>query len=481
MSTHILLTKTLLDWLPPRLFLRIFLWFWFATITLIAAYSLAAISIQPDLSLGAWGLASRSLLPYLGRQAADSFEKCGTPCLNAVLREIAREGKLKAYLLDSTGRSLNGEPPPDKSFWIAMITDEKDSSGTATSRLANTKSYISIQSTSGKSYTFVMTLSWRPFQRIVRAGSDGLWLPFLATLPASGLVCFLLAQHIARPVVALREVTRRFASGDLNARFNTTDASGYKDEFGDLGREFNAMAARVQSLLSTQKQMLGDISHEFGGPLSRLRLAVEMVSKQLGTDASVYLARMERETDRLSQLSCEALNLLRASDPISSDFSESIDLAFLLQDIVADAAYEGSPRGVIVRGLWGESQIQIMGNREQLRRALENVVRNAVKYTPTNSEVLVEAYPTIDKSSVRIRVMDQGSGVIDEHLERIFEPFFRSCFARGRGSGGFGLGLAIASAAVRSHGGSIAASNRDQGGLSIEIHLPLTTHTQFPD
>ncbi|MEJ1930031.1 ATP-binding protein [Nostoc sp. NIES-2111] len=444
---------------------------------MIAAYSVAATSIQPDLSLGAWGLASRDLLPYLARQAADAYEKQGVPGLEAFLREISREGKLRAYLLDSTGRSVTGAPPPDKSFWLATAHDAKESPGNTAPRLANTRSFVTIQSASGARYTFIITLSWRPFQRVQELGANGLWLPFFATLLASGLVCYLLARHIARPVVLLRDVTRRFASGQLHARFADSDLFRYRDEFGELGREFNAMASRVQSLLQTQKQLLGDISHELGAPISRLRLAVELATKKLGPDASPHLSRMEREADRLAALSWEVLNLLRAAAPKAPDAFQTIAISNLLREITEDASFEAAPRGVRVELLGADSPLELSGNRELLRRAFENVLRNAVKYTRPQSVVSVEVCPPRTDSMATIRVMDQGSGVEEADLPRIFDPFFRSGFARDRESGGFGLGLAIAHAAIRSHAGTISAENRLEGGLTVEIHLPLVSPT----
>jgi signal transduction histidine kinase len=291
----------------------------------------------------------------------------------------------------------------------------------------------------------------------------------------SGLVCYWFARYLTSPVAVLREATRRFASGDLKARVGK-NTGGRKDEISDLGDDFDMMAERIESLMTVHRQLLGDISHELRSPLTRLYLALELAKTAAGTTAERELQRIEQEAASLNHLIGQILTLTRIENGIETVHMTTFDLSDLVCEIAANADFEAN--GVNRSVKFGESgSYTVRGNRELLRRAIENVIRNAIRHTPENTAVHVGikmpdgAAP--DGTRVIVSVIDHGPGVPDSEIQNIFRPFYRISGARERQTGGIGLGLAITERAVRLHGGAVTASNSADGGLVVAISLPL--------
>jgi two-component system sensor histidine kinase CpxA len=219
---------------------------------------------------------------------------------------------------------------------------------------------------------------------------------------------------------------------------------GRKDDLGLLAADFDAMAERVRSLLESKHQLLRDVSHELRSPLARLQLALSLAQRgDAGTAEN--LARIGREADRLEQLIARALLLARLERPALGAESERVDIAALLGEIVADVAIEADVRRAQV-ALSTSGTLEVMGDREALRSAFENVLRNAVRYSPAGSQLAVRAERCA--ASIEVVIEDQGPGVPEKDLQLIFEPFYRVDASRDRAEGGEGLGLAIA---ARSH------------------------------
>jgi two-component system sensor histidine kinase CpxA len=260
---------------------------------------------------------------------------------------------------------------------------------------------------------------------------------------------------------------RELASGDLQTRVGPALGSR-RDELAELGRDFDAMAARIEALVTAQQRLLGDISHELRSPLARLGVALDLARRRGGRDIGDLLGRIELESERLDELIGELLELnrLESGDEIAR---EPIDLAALVEEIAADADFEAQADDRSVRVVSTEA-CEVAGDRNLLRRAIENVARNAVRYTP--EETTVEVALGCDERDAVVRVRDFGPGVSDEELPNLFRPFYRVAGARERDTGGAGLGLAITERAVAIHGGSVAASNASGGGLTVEIRLP---------
>ncbi len=272
----------------------------------------------------------------------------------------------------------------------------------------------------------------------------------------------ILALHLAAPLRKLRRVVEQFGRGHLAVRANTAR----KDEIGELSQAFDEMADQIETLLSAERRLLQDVSHELRSPLARLGFAVELARD--GDDRDEALARVRKEADRMTALVGELLQLTRIEGDPAAGKCGPIALHDLLEDIVHDCDLEAQARGC--RLVLGPVQPAVMtGEQELLHRAVENIVRNAIRHTPEQTAVEIRLELHDDLATISVR--DHGTGVPEHLLADIFKPFFRVEDDRSRASGGVGLGLAIARRAVEVHQGKIAASNA-RPGLSITISLP---------
>lgn len=291
----------------------------------------------------------------------------------------------------------------------------------------------------------------------------------IALVVAATAVCILLARSFSAPLAKLRRATRQIAGGDLSVRVG--NGLGHcAAEIIELGRDFDAMAASMEQAVALRRRLLQDISHELRSPLARLNVALELV-EQRTADAgrSKALATIGKESERLNELIEQLLSLTRLEDGQEFKGSSRVDLSRLVREIVDDADFES--RGTCRRvSLLVLGRISVVGSEELLRRAIENVVRNAARYTDEQTTVEV-SLQRVDREAL-LTVKDYGPGVPAGELEAIFQPFYRVAAGRERRSGGTGLGLAIAAMTVKAHGGRIEAGNGIQGGLIVSMHLP---------
>jgi two-component system, OmpR family, sensor kinase len=292
-------------------------------------------------------------------------------------------------------------------------------------------------------------------------------------LVVSAFASWWLAQHLSAPIRRIQEGARALASENLDARGGASlrVSAGFedrKDELAVLARDFDAMADGLIANRAAVTRLLRDISHELRSPLARMRLAVGLARRPTA-DSERQLDRLEREIERLDDLIGQVLKLARLNGTDAPIEREPIDVDEMIEEIVHDANFEGAAKGctISVEGSAGQT---VNGNRELLRSAIENVLRNAVRYSPPGApvEVAVER----SDAGLAVSIRDRGPGVPAADLERIFEPFFRVAESRDRDSGGEGIGLAITSQVMRAHGGSATAGNRPAGGLEVRLGLP---------
>jgi len=294
------------------------------------------------------------------------------------------------------------------------------------------------------------------------------WIPIAAAVLASLWFAALLAWYFSRPIRSLRQAFEAASQGDLSPRFEHTSKRG--DELNALGHDFDRMTARLRSLIDGQTRLLHDVSHELRSPLARLQAAIGLAHQQ-PEKMRATMERIERESMRMDKLVGELLTLSRLEAGALTTSREEISLADLLDEIVGDAEFEAATHGrAVVQH--GAAAGHIVGQPDLLARAIENVVRNAIKHSPVGGTIDVEMARDDSGRQLRIRVMDRGPGVQSEDLQAIFQPFYRSSSTH-KDVEGHGLGLAIAQQVVQQHGGSIAAANREDGGLCVEIALPL--------
>lgn len=312
-----------------------------------------------------------------------------------------------------------------------------------------------------------------PHEPHPRPGPGGPPPPLLhiaAGLLASLIFSALLAWYLAAPIRHLRWAFAAAADGRLETRVQPLMGTR-KDELADLGRDFDRMASRLQNLLQAQQRLLHDVSHELRSPLARLQSAVGLV-RQSPEKREQMLDRMENEVARLDQLVGELLTLCRLDSGASSPERQRVDLVELIASIADDASFEARSTGRELHFI-GSGVAEARVQQELLSRAFENVMRNAVKFTPLGTvvEVVVRIEEREGGRCLQLSVADHGPGVPEGELELMFEPFYRG--ATGQQADGFGLGLAIARRAIVAHGGDIRARNRPEGGLLLEITLPL--------
>ena len=291
---------------------------------------------------------------------------------------------------------------------------------------------------------------------------------YLLVIGATGILCWAAAVWVVSPIRYLTATVERFGRGDLSARWQTRR----RDEIGYLARAFNETADRLQRLLTSERRLLADVSHELRSPLARLKFAVRLARSC--PDQGPALDRIERDVDRITSMVSELVEITRAEgDPEARKF-EIVDLEQVVNEIVSEERLDAELRECRLT-VNGQLQQALWGDPELLRRAIANVLRNAIRYSPSHSAVEVTLAETADASIVQIR--DHGPGVSEELLSQIFKPFFRVEESRDTNSGGIGLGLSIAMRAVQVHQGTITAENA-KPGLQVRIVLPRPPSTE---
>ncbi len=294
---------------------------------------------------------------------------------------------------------------------------------------------------------------------------------FISIVLTSMGASLLLAWYFAAPVRQLRQALSALPKEQWRTQLSGNITSR-KDEFGGLARSFNQMAQSVYLAILSQRRLLHDVSHELRSPLARLQILIGL-ARQTPADQDAALVKVEAEAARLDQLVGEILTFSRLESGEVSFQLQEVDLTELLESICDDGQLEAAAQHKHLQ-LAELPKIVVYADAELIYRALENVIRNAIKYTAADSLVLVRAVVLDHK--VRVLVDDDGAGLPAEQLPLIFNPFFRS-----HSSGdGVGLGLSIAQRAIKACGGSISAENRFQNngercGLRICIELPLDT------
>lgn len=278
-----------------------------------------------------------------------------------------------------------------------------------------------------------------------------------------------LARYLTRPINRLRKGFDRLAQGRLSERLAPV-IGNRSDEIADLARDFDSMAQRLEELVGARDRLLHDVSHELRSPLARLQLAIGL-ARQSPERTEASLARIDREAARLDTLVGELLSLAR-SEHRAAEGDEYFDIAGVLRSVVEDARFEADSQGVaiIMEGEVPSSDDAppMRGDTETIRRAFDNVIRNAIRFSEAGKQVTVDY--RLEGGAHCISVADRGPGIDKASIDAMFEPFARGS----EESSGFGLGLAIAKRGFAIHGGTITVSNREGGGLVVRLCVPVT-------
>jgi len=291
------------------------------------------------------------------------------------------------------------------------------------------------------------------------------FLPYyFLVLGATGILCWIAAVGVISPIRRIAANIAVFGQGNLGVRV-VTDRD---DEIGQLGRSFNEMAERLQRLIMSERRLLGDISHELRSPLARLKFAMKLA--RTSSDPTAALERIERDVDRIASLVADIVEINVVEDAPALQDKREICVRDIIHEVVRDCSVEAEIRGCRI-DVSGNVCASVQGNPELLRRAVENVLRNGIRYSPEKSPIELNISENENHAVITIR--DYGPGVPDDSLSRIFDPFFRVEEARNTNGGGSGLGLSIAKRAVCVHRGTICAENAAPG-LRVVISIPLT-------
>jgi two-component system, OmpR family, sensor histidine kinase CpxA len=473
------------------LFLKIFLSYWIAQALFLVLAIIVTLAMRPSREIS--NLEAQE--PKFLNEALQAYQAGGEEGARKYFRTIRDSQHIRLFIFDDQGRELLNRSQPE---WIDRARHGRiHTADTFLGRFGPGQVLRqTLTADNGRNYMLIVDLPPEEHPLFGRIHGIGI----LIAIISSGLVCYILARYLTSPVVQLRAATQKLASGDLTARAGTP-ASRRHDEMAELMRDFDRMAERLEGLVNAQSRLLTDISHELRSPLARLNVALELARQRSGTEASSALDRIDRESNRLNELIQKLLTIARLEAGEESIERSPVHLEQLIHEIARDAAFEAQSRHCQVEAEVIDDCV-VMGSPSLLHSAIENVVRNAIRYThegtnvqlrlarevkfsPAESGIVDIGLKKVGRHDARpgndgageveavVRVTDSGPGVPEDSLDKLFRPFYRIDDARGRQTGGVGLGLAITDRAVHLHGGTIKISNRPEGGLMVEIRLPL--------
>ena len=430
------------------LFARTLLWF-IATvmITFVAVTIAAIIDYDPEEQRRPLG-GGAMLLQFSEAQFA--YEAGGPVALQHTLERFRRVTGSQAILTDAYGRDLsNGQ---DRSDLLPAVGRRMHQAAVIRGRPV-----VGRRSLDGRYLFFVLLPRGAWFRWFLQPEVH------LTMLVVLTLLSYAFARHLTNPVRRLQQAVECFGRGEFHTRVRSTR----RDEIGQLARTFDQMADRIESMRASERRLLQDISHELRSPLARMTVALELARSD--AEPSKQHDRLQKDVERLNTLIAELLQVTRVESDESKLRREDLALNGLVDDIVTDVRLEANARGSRIEWTSG-TELQMKADAELLRRAIENVIRNAVRHTPPGTEVDVKLERDGDRARVIVR--DYGHGVPEAELGRIFDPFYRVATDRNRASGGTGLGLAIAKRAIELHKGEIRAKNANPG-LEVQMEIPV--------
>lgn len=513
---------------PRALAFKIFGAFWIA-MTLAGVFLLALETTRTERLISRARAVNGDAVAFYAVSIAKDHEDEQSWEARDFLRDLQTRTGIRAWLFDAQGHELSGYDPKGLRQLQSQTSAFKRLRESAESKRSTvvepfsefTLAAHTATAPSGRRYTFVAALPQSRFGPW-NASPGVQALRLLAVFVTAGIVSGLMARYLTRFIGTLRATTHRLAQGDWAARVPAS-IEQQRDELGDLAHDFNVMAQRLETsiseqsrLITAQKRLLADVAHELRSPLARISVALELArdvqslptSQEVSTSPGELLTpahdRIEREVGRLSELIARLLTLSRLESGVQTRDDTPTDIQRLVESVVADANYEASPAKSVVLCEMSESHSEdayiVRGSPELLRSAVENIVRNAVRHTGASTTVEVilgversdeptaERWKTPDASFLSppplstlpssftvVGVRDHGPGVPLEELQEVFRPFYRAGKSRALRDGGAGLGLTIALRAVELHGGQIRACNAEEGGLSVEIRLPIAS------
>lgn len=450
-----------------KLFLKIFLWFLAAVAVSNAVIYFVTRTFQTEPLISRFQRSTRNQMNIYGGTATQIARAEGAEGLNTYLARLqGQDSTRKVVLVGGDGKVWFG--PENEIADVSEIVRQAIKTGEVqTDFTAEERSLGASPVDLPDGERLALVFQWeRGTPPSLFWGSTLAYMRLAGLLLTGVVLCWLLALYLTSPIRKLREATNKFAGGDLTTRV-AEKVGRRRDEISDLARDFDSMAERIESLVMSQQRLNRDISHELRSPLARLNVALEMARQRATPETMPQLTRIENESFRLNEMISRLLTLSKLETG-SQDFDRhELNLKGLVEQIASDADFEAKARNRSVRVVRADD-CRVIGSENLLHSAIENILRNAVRYTKEGTAVDVSL--SNGNGRAVITIADQGEGVPETELKNLFKPFYRVEEARDRGSGGTGLGLAIAEQAVKLHKGTISAKNTEDG-LEVEIVL----------
>lgn len=453
------------------LYWKIFLTFWLASILIIVTTAWVTSEIAQKSSIPE---REKLFMDSYANAAVATFESGRHAALIKWMQQTGFSKQMTLYLLVSTGEIISNQPPPPAIKKIAEdLVNEKLDEGLL--KFGNLVVSHEILSTTGKAYRLA-AVSEKPLSHFVQIPWAGLTIRLTIAIFISGLICYFLSVYLTQPLRSLRMAAKSIATGKLNTRVGHFKGHN-RDEIAELSGEFDRMAEQLENMVNSKERLLQDISHELRSPLARLQIAIELGRKKSSANAESDFSRMEEECRRLNTLIGEILEYARLDKSVNELYRTKVNLPELLEHIIHDANFEvGEKKAKFINNLSLSDDLYL--DERLIHRAIENILRNSLRYSPIDKQVFIILSLSIDKKLIYIDIEDNGPGVPEEQLEIIFSPFYRVDKSREKKTGGYGLGLSIAQQAVFLHDGYIQAHNRENGGLLVRISLPIKGNCQ---
>lgn len=447
------------------LFLKIFLWFWLAMALIVGAVTLVNWSTQSEPLVRQWRVFVGEALTIDSQTSAQIYENEGLSGLEEYFaRQKTRRRINSIGFFDNDRNLIAGDLRIGE---ISDLFDQSLKSNDPQFKRFPDRTYGAKKVLTEDGDTYIYVLELKRFQPPTFF-TQRLLLQILAVVLISGLFCYFLARYFTSPVVKLRNATKKIAHGD----FKTSVAEKVgkrRDELAYLARDFDEMARRIENLIESEKRLTQDISHELRSPLARMNVALELARAKAAPETLNFINRLEKESERLNSLIGQLLTLSKLETGSQTFEKHELNLNKIVEQIAQDAQFEARANEKEVETKQN-GDLRVFGNEHLLRSAVENVVRNAVRYTKEKTKVVIST--SLENGSALISIRDRGAGVPEDELSKLFKPFYRIHEARDRKTGGIGLGLAIAERAVSNHEGEIQAKNTGDG-LLVEIRLPV--------
>jgi signal transduction histidine kinase len=459
-----------------RLYLKIFLTFWLITASIIVGTNIVVhwFDITPESNL------QNAHLTHKEEPAKRFLFQMAGSLINRTKHEILLDmhelpvwSAPFIFALDNNDQDLLQRPLPPGVLLLS-------------SQLTNKHPYEKIQDRNRKLFGRFITLNDGNNIKIITI-SDGLddgpdrdiiwelfinniWPLLLVSILISGSACFLLARHFTRSIKYLQATIQRVSAGDFSARVSD-HFSGRKDEIATLGLNFDQMTVRLEKAMLEQKRLIKDVSHELRSPLARMQFALALAQQRSNGLVDNELERIKQAADYLNNIITEILSL-PVHDQLGWQLDDTLDLHSLLTTIIAEHKVSINEKSINIHYVANCKEALVATHGNMLVGVFENILRNAIHYTPLQGDISIRLYYLPALTLCRVIVEDTGTGVPNENLDDIFQPFFRTDSARDRESGGHGLGLAIAHRSVTLHYGKIWAENKKTGGLKIVVEIP---------